>query len=178
MLAFGMFATHDVFVKLLGQTYAPFQIMAERFPETGRIQFPPEGTELRAGWRLVQSDLANTLEAIAKEGPSAFYRGPIAAALAADVTRRGGLLTEQDLAGYRTRWREPVTGSYRGTGNIIAATLLDPSVLGGSNMVVGYGIIAGSLFFKLPQVFKILNAKSVAGIARSMFYSEVTRVHC
>ena len=44
--------------------------------------------------------------------------------------------------------------------------------------LIGYGIIAGSLFFKLPQVFKILNAKSVAGIARSMFYSEVTRVHC
>ncbi len=87
---------------------------AERFPETARIQFPPPGVPPRPGWRLVQADLARTLRAIAEKGPEAFYRGPLARALAEEVRRRGGILTEDDLAGYRPVWREPVRGSYRG----------------------------------------------------------------
>jgi gamma-glutamyltranspeptidase/glutathione hydrolase len=42
-----------------------------------------------------------------------FYRGRVARAIAAEVQRRGGILTEQDLAGYATKRREPLRGSYR-----------------------------------------------------------------
>jgi gamma-glutamyltranspeptidase/glutathione hydrolase len=88
--------------------------LPERFPETGRIQFPPAGTPAEPGWRLVQEDLARTLRRIAREGPDAFYRGAIAEAIAADMKRRGGLVTREDLAGYRPKLRKPVRGSYRG----------------------------------------------------------------
>lgn len=89
------------------------RLPAERFPETSRIQFPPEGEPARAGWRLVQKDLARTLQLIADEGPKAFYEGPIARAIAEEMRRRGGLVDEMDLARYSAVPRLPVRGSYR-----------------------------------------------------------------
>jgi gamma-glutamyltranspeptidase/glutathione hydrolase len=84
-----------------------------RFPETARIQLPPDGKP-RPGWRLVQPELAKTLRTIAREGPDAFYRGGIAKAIAAEMERQGGLVTLDDLDAYRTKLREPLRGSYRG----------------------------------------------------------------
>jgi gamma-glutamyltranspeptidase/glutathione hydrolase len=88
--------------------------LAARFPETARIQFPPEGTAARPGWRLVQRDLAATLRRMAKEGTGVFYRGEIADALVESVKSRGGILTREDLAAYQPVNRDPVVGSYRG----------------------------------------------------------------
>jgi len=85
---------------------------AARFPETAAIQAP--APDLAPGWRLVQPDLARTLRAVARRGPDAFYHGPIARAIADEVQKRGGLLTVEDLAGYRPKLREPLRGTYRG----------------------------------------------------------------
>jgi gamma-glutamyltranspeptidase/glutathione hydrolase len=87
---------------------------AERFPETAAIQAPAAGMPATPGWRLVQEDLATTLRAIARNGPDAFYRGPIANALADEIQRRGGILDAQDLATYQPKLRTPVQGRYRG----------------------------------------------------------------
>jgi gamma-glutamyltranspeptidase/glutathione hydrolase len=65
------------------------------------------------GWRLVQKDLATTLRRVGRD-PEAFYRGPLADRIAAAVRARGGILTAADLAGYRTREREALWGTYRG----------------------------------------------------------------
>src|SRR5439155_1455282 len=65
-------------------------------------------------YRIVQADLARTLEAVAAHGAHAFYRGPRAAAIAAAVRARGGVLGEADLARYRPRWRRPLAGTFRG----------------------------------------------------------------
>jgi gamma-glutamyltranspeptidase / glutathione hydrolase len=72
-----------------------------------------ERTPLSAGARLVQSDLAETLEVLAAEGWDAFYRGPLASAMSAAVRERGGVLTESDLAAYRVIRRRPVRVPYR-----------------------------------------------------------------
>jgi gamma-glutamyltranspeptidase / glutathione hydrolase len=88
--------------------------LAQRFPETARIQFPPEGTPARPGWRLVQPELAATLRRIAAEGARAMYRGELADALAAAAQSRGGILTREDLAAYQSVIRSPVVGYYRG----------------------------------------------------------------
>ena len=90
------------------------RLSPERFPETARIQFPAPGEATRAGWRLVQEDLANSLSLIAEQGPSAFYEGPIAEAIVFEMERRGGLVSAVDLANYQPVLREAVTGSYRG----------------------------------------------------------------
>jgi len=88
--------------------------LAQRFPETARIQLPPEGASIRPGWRLVQKDLAGTLDRIANEGKNAFYEGPIAQAIVAETQRQGGILSLEDLAGYRAKRRVPIRGTYRG----------------------------------------------------------------
>ncbi len=85
----------------------------ERFPETVRIQYA-EGEVPPLGWKLVQPDLARTLRAIQKRGARALTEGRIAAAIVRAADEHGGLLTREDLLAYRTRWREPVLGEYRG----------------------------------------------------------------
>jgi len=86
----------------------------ERFPDTGRIQFPPPGTRIETGWRLVQTDLARTLQHIATRGARSFYRGALAQAIADDMEKSGGILTLEDLANYEPVLREPLRGRYRG----------------------------------------------------------------
>ncbi|MGB6538186.1 MAG: gamma-glutamyltransferase [Xanthobacteraceae bacterium] len=78
-----------------------------RWPSTAKIF---RGT----GGRLVQTDLANSLQAVAKGGPRAFYDGPIAQKIAAAVQAAGGVMTVDDLARYRAIERAPVRGTYRG----------------------------------------------------------------
>jgi len=86
---------------------------AERFPGTAAIQLDA-GQAPSEGWRLVQKDKAATLRRLAAEGPDLFYRGDVAAAIAAVIQERGGILTEADLANYEPRVREPIRGTYRG----------------------------------------------------------------
>ncbi|HTV45461.1 MAG TPA: gamma-glutamyltransferase [Stellaceae bacterium] len=74
----------------------------------------PGGDAWAPGDRLVQKDLAATLAAIAKAGPDAFYRGPVAAAIAAASRQHGGLLAKADFAAYRVTEGPPLRCSYRG----------------------------------------------------------------
>ena len=64
--------------------------------------------------RLIQNDLAKTLKRIQKDGLNGFYSGETALLIAADMKENGGLITEQDLLDYRSIWRDPIKGSYRG----------------------------------------------------------------
>jgi gamma-glutamyltranspeptidase/glutathione hydrolase len=88
--------------------------VADGFPELRRV-FGKDG---RSAWhegdRFVQKDLAATLRLIAEQGPDAFYRGRIADQIAAEMKAGGGLITKNDLAGYRANLRAPVHGTYRG----------------------------------------------------------------
>jgi len=68
---------------------------------------------LAAGERLRRPALARTLRQLGRD-PEAFYRGPLAARIAAAARARGGLLSAADLAAYRTVEREPLWGEYRG----------------------------------------------------------------
>ena len=64
--------------------------------------------------RLIQNDLAKTLKRIQKDGLNGFYSGESASLIAADMRENGGLITEQDLIDYRSVWRDPIKGTYRG----------------------------------------------------------------
>jgi gamma-glutamyltranspeptidase/glutathione hydrolase len=73
------------------------------------------GAVLQPGDRLVQPDLARTLERIASLGPdAAFYHGPIGQAIARASQAGGGGLTQQDFAAYTVREMKPVECDYRG----------------------------------------------------------------
>ncbi|HWJ74809.1 MAG TPA: gamma-glutamyltransferase [Kaistia sp.] len=79
------------------------------------------GEALNAGDRLVQLQLATTLQGIADLGPDYFYKGPIAAAIVAASDRNAGLFSLEDFAGYKARIGTPVECSYRGYDILTAA---------------------------------------------------------
>jgi gamma-glutamyltranspeptidase / glutathione hydrolase len=85
-----------------------------RWPASAKIFSRADGTSLREGDVLVQSDLAATLSAIAEQGPRGFYQGPVAEKLAKAVRDAGGIMTPDDLKSYSAVIRAPVRGSYRG----------------------------------------------------------------
>ena len=83
------------------------------FPASAR-QFLVDGHAPPAGTMFRQPDLARTLRLIADSGPDVFYRGQIADSIAAEMQRGHGLITKNDLAGYRAKWRTPIQVTYRG----------------------------------------------------------------
>ncbi len=76
--------------------------------------FLPGGKAPRAGDVFKNPALASSLELIAKSGRDAFYRGPIAEAIAQEMQRRGGLIRMEDLAAHHSDWVEPLSTTYRG----------------------------------------------------------------
>ena len=103
---------YEVDVRLAERLVARKSLL-ERFPASAAI-FLDDGKPRARGSRLVQRDLARTLGLLASDGPRAFYDGPLAAAMVEEVARQGGVLSRDDLRGYRPRWRAPVEGRYRG----------------------------------------------------------------
>lgn len=90
------------------------QSLLAKFPSSARAFQRADGTMPEPGDRLVQPDLAQTLTRIAERGPDAFYKGPIAELIVAEMARSGGLITKADLSGYVPREREPIVSAYRG----------------------------------------------------------------
>ncbi len=74
--------------------------------------FTRNGKPLAVGDRLIQSDLAKTLTAIAAN-PQNFYTGSIGQAIARAMATNQGLITLADLQQYRPIWRDPVCGVFR-----------------------------------------------------------------
>jgi gamma-glutamyltranspeptidase/glutathione hydrolase len=68
---------------------------------------------LRPGQTLRQPDLAAALRRIARHGVAGFYEGETARLIADEMRRGGGIITADDLAAYRPRWREPLRSRWR-----------------------------------------------------------------
>ena len=79
-----------------------------------RYFLKPDGSTYAAGERFVQSDLARTLETIARRGPRAFYTGAIAEQMSADIRAHGGFVAVSDIEPYAADESLVVRGSYRG----------------------------------------------------------------
>jgi gamma-glutamyltranspeptidase/glutathione hydrolase len=110
-----------------------------RWPSSAKIFLKADGSALAEGDRLVQPELAATLSAIAKNGPDAFYQGPVAEKLAAAAQAAGGVMTANDLKDYRAIEREPVRGNYRGY-DIVS---MPPPSSGGVALIEMLNIIEG-----------------------------------
>lgn len=70
------------------------------------------GKLVREGDVLGFADFADTLDNLAREGEDLFYRGEIAATLAADCQSGGGYLRRDDLESYQLQRRQPFEFSY------------------------------------------------------------------
>jgi len=76
--------------------------------------YKPGGVPYQMGELLVQSDLGDSLQSIADEGPDAFYRGSVAEKIVTEMKRGDGLIDMAALAAYKPVIRAPLRGSYRG----------------------------------------------------------------
>ncbi|QUM77328.1 gamma-glutamyltransferase [Moritella sp. 24] len=98
----------------LANSLSATQKRLSQWPSTHAIFYKADGSQYQPGEILKQTDLANTLTAIAKKGSPAFYQGAIAKQISESVKNAGGIMTMQDLATYKAIERKPVTGEYRG----------------------------------------------------------------
>ncbi|WP_186097949.1 gamma-glutamyltransferase [Burkholderia gladioli] len=83
-------------------------------PDAARIFLRADGSPLQPGDRLVQKDLAATLENIARHGDEAFYHGRIPQVVEAASKQGGGVISAADFAAYRAEDTEPLKCDYRG----------------------------------------------------------------
>ncbi|HEV7817232.1 MAG TPA: gamma-glutamyltransferase [Janthinobacterium sp.] len=89
-------------------------------PEAARIFLHADGSAYQPGERLVQKDLARTLEAISRRGPDAFYKGAIPAAVERASKGGGGIITAADFADFSITESDPLRCDYRGYAFIVA----------------------------------------------------------
>ena len=85
-----------------------------KFDEARKVFLKQDGSVLKAGDVLRQSDLSASYRAIADQGIDWFYRGPFSLAGETWMKKHGGLVTADDFADYKFRLREPVRTRYRG----------------------------------------------------------------
>jgi gamma-glutamyltranspeptidase / glutathione hydrolase len=116
----------------------------KKFPELGRVflvndEVPREGEMIR------QPDLGQTLKAIVSEGADVFYQGWIAQAIVDTVKRDGGVLTLEDLRGYKAIWREPLVGNYRKR----TVITMPPPSSGGVALIEMLNVLEGHQLTKL-----------------------------
>jgi len=146
-----------------------------RWPSSAPIFLKADGSALAPGDRLVQPDLADTLSAIAKYGPRAFYQGPVAAKLAAAVQTAGGVMTADDLKDYRAIERKPVRGTYRGY-DIVS---MPPPSSGGVALIEMLNILEGYDLHredKAQALFLMVETMKRAYADRAWFLGDPDRV--
>ena len=114
-----------------------------RDPESKRI-FQRDGRFFDVGDTLVQPDLGRTLQRIAANGANEFYEGETAKRLAEEMAKHGGLITLDDLKGYKAIERTPLQGAYKGYTVITAP----PSSSGGIALLEMLGILEGTGYEK------------------------------
>lgn len=82
--------------------------------EDADLPYFTDGLPTPGGTLIKHPGLAKAFRLLAKDGPDAFYKGPIGEAFVAAVNKHGGEMTMADLAKVEVRVRKPVEGTYRG----------------------------------------------------------------
>lgn len=129
----------------LAYSLAALEKRLKKWPSTEKVFYKADGSFYEVGDRLIQKDLAKSLERIAKEGKSGFYQGETAKAIVKAVKDAGGIMEIEDFQDYQTAFREPIIGNYRGYS---IATMPPPSS-GGVHLVQILNILEGYPLEKL-----------------------------
>ena len=119
-------------------------------PSTAAIYLDRDGTPRDIGTTLRNPDMARAYDYIEQHGASGFYRGPIAQAIVKAVQRppiaptanhrwRPGVMTADDMAGYRAIERKPTHVGYRG----LDVWSMGPPSSGGSTVGEALNILEG-----------------------------------
>ncbi|WP_026736688.1 gamma-glutamyltransferase family protein [Fischerella sp. PCC 9605] len=137
-----------------------------------RAIFTRQGDLYQPGEKLVQRDLARTLTEISRN-PRSFYTGNIARAIAADMSKNGGLITLADLKLYKPIWRNPVCGNFRQA----KVCSMPPPSSGGVHLLEMLNIIGTtnlkSLGWRHPDAIHLMvEAMKIAYADRSKFLGD------
>ncbi|MCG8463411.1 MAG: gamma-glutamyltransferase family protein, partial [Xanthomonadales bacterium] len=135
-------------------------------------QFTVNGRAPRKGELWKNPNLANTLEAIAKGGRDAFYKGEIARTISDYMQANDGFLSYDDLASHQGEWVTPLSTNYRGydvwelppNGQGIAALQL-------LNILEGYDLKQHG-FGSVEHLHWFIEAKKIAFEDRGRFYAD------
>jgi gamma-glutamyltranspeptidase / glutathione hydrolase len=138
--------------------------------------FLPSGHAPQPGEVFANPRLAATLQTIAAGGRDAFYKGPIARAIVADMKQRDGLLDERDFAGHAADWIDPISTSYRGYDvfelppNTQGATVLEML-----NILEGFDV--KSMGYQSPAyLHALVEAKRIAFADRAAYIADPASV--
>lgn len=130
---------------------ARLQRRAPSMNAAARAVFLLGGALPSAGDRVVQTDLAATLEHLARDGAAGFYSGPVAERLVAGVNTGGGIWTLEDLAGYQVAERVPLSGTYHG----VRITTAPPPSSGGVALLDMLNMLSGFDLQTLSDVHRV-----------------------
>jgi len=126
----GVFASHEKFGKLpMEEILKPVIALAKRGVivtkkqeeriaryQESFLKANKDSILMTQGWKegdtIKYSALARTLERIAANGRDEFYKGETAKKIAQFIQDNGGIITEEDLAKYEAKWRDPITFQY------------------------------------------------------------------
>ena len=95
------------------QNMARFRLKALRASPAAAAIFLHNNNVPEAGYKIVQKDLASTLEKIVQQGAAGFYQGEVAKKLVAASQQAGGIWSLKDLQEYRIIERQPLVGHYK-----------------------------------------------------------------
>jgi gamma-glutamyltranspeptidase/glutathione hydrolase len=137
-----------------------------------RETFTTDGKAPAAGEVWKNPDLARTLQKIAREGRSGFYRGEVPATIERFFKAQGGFLAAADFEAHRGQWVEPVSTNYRGydvweippQGQGIAALQI-------LNLLEAYDLKAMG-FGSVEHVHLFVEAKKLAFEDRARYYAD------
>ena len=134
--------------------------------------FFKHGMTLRAGDRLIQSDLAKTLQQIAEFGKDGFYKGTVAELIESDMKKNGGLISKNDLGLYEAKMREPIRFKYKELDIITMA----PASSGGLMLALMLNMLEEVELDKDPQsslnILKISEIMQIAYSLRSIYIGD------
>ena len=142
-----------------------------RFPNVKEV-YMPGGKAPAKGEIFKNPYLASTLEAIAKGGRDAFYKGEIAQTIDAFMKEQGGFLSYEDLASHTSEWVDAVSTNYRGydvwelppNGQGIAALQI-------LNILEQFDIAAMG-FGSSEYIHHFVEAKKLAFEDRALYYAD------
>jgi len=156
------FVLHPGDVKILNASTQTFQ----KQPNVAGIFLKNGTTPYEAGDRLVQQDLANTLQLIADQGSDAFYKGAIASEIVKASKSNNGILTKEDFAKYTVSETTPVRCTYQSY-----EVISSPPPGGGTTLCQMLNILEG---YKLKQL-EFRSAPMLQLMLSAMLYAYADR---
>ena len=156
------FVLHPGDVKILNASTQTFQ----KQPNVAGIFLKNGTTPYEAGDRLVQQDLANTLQLIADQGSDAFYKGAIASEIVKASKSNNGILTNEDFAKYTVSETTPVRCTYQSY-----EVISSPPPGGGTTLCQMLNILEG---YKLKQL-EFRSAPMLQLMLSAMLYAYADR---